>query len=92
MDGGRAGDGRGRDWGGGAQGLNNGTHPDAGMHKWAHSAPWKKMLHKHFVLDAAIHFIALSVYYAQPHFLSGRICPVSLSGIDFFFFRRGMGR
>lgn len=45
-----------------------------------------KSLHKHFLLDAAICFIALSVYYAQPRFLSGRICPVSLSSIDFFFF------
>ena len=44
-----------------------------------------KSLHKHFLLDAAICFIALSVYYAQPRFLSGRICPVSLSSIDFFF-------
>lgn len=44
-----------------------------------------KTLHKHFVLDAAICFIVLSVYYAQPRFLSGRICPVSLSSIDFFF-------
>lgn len=24
-----------------AEGLNNGTHRDAGMHKWAHRAPWK---------------------------------------------------
>lgn len=45
-----------------------------------------KSLHKHFLLDAAICFIALSVYYAQPRFLSGRICPVSLSSIDFYFF------
>lgn len=53
-----------------------------------------KSLHKHFLLDAAICFIALSVYYAQPRFLSGRICPVSLSSIDFFFLfsRRGVGR
>lgn len=40
MDGSRAGEGRGRDCGG-AEGLNNGTHPGARMHKWAHSAPWK---------------------------------------------------
>lgn len=45
-----------------------------------------KSLHKHFLLDAAICFIALSVYYAQPRFLSRRICPVSLSSIDFFIF------
>lgn len=45
-----------------------------------------KSLHKHFILNAAICFIALSVYCAQPCFLSGRICSVSLSGIDFFFF------
>lgn len=39
MDGGRAGEGRGKDWG--AEGLNNGTHPGAGMHMWAYTAPWK---------------------------------------------------
>lgn len=51
-----------------------------------------KSLHKHFLLDAAICFIALSVYYAQPRFLSGRICPVSLSSIDFFFFQAWCGK
>ena len=25
----------------GAEGLNNGSHLGAGMHKWAHSSPWK---------------------------------------------------
>lgn len=43
MDGGRAGEGRDSRGvgGGGAEGLNNGSHPGAGMHKWAHSAPRK---------------------------------------------------
>lgn len=49
-----------------------------------HTALPGKLLHKHFVFNAAICFIALSVYYAQPRFLSRRICPVSLSSIDFF--------
>lgn len=50
-----------------------------------HTALPGKSLHQHFILDTAICFIALSVYYARLCFLSGRMCPVSLSSIDFSF-------